>query len=93
MSEQMREEFKKLFDEFAAKYDQHSDAWQDMPLDEVFIAGCIASRQALVVKLPVLFVDGVDAAEYRDCVLESLNDAGVPYKEMPINNEVSNGGK
>jgi hypothetical protein len=90
MSKQMQKEFEKLFDEFAAKYDQHSDAWQDMPLDEVFIAGCIASRQSLVVELKRLELEesqdsytagirhgfnmGIDFAEV------ALDKAGVPYK-------------
>ncbi len=39
-----------------------------------------ASRAALVVELPDWFVFGIDAACYRDDVIEALNKAGVSYK-------------
>ena len=39
-----------------------------------------ASRQAIVVKLPDWWVSGIDAAMYRDDVLEALNTAGVRYE-------------
>ena len=82
MSEQMRKEFEKLFDEFAAKYDQHSDAWQDMPLDEVFIAGCIASRQALVIELPAErdgYAQQFSCYEVNE-MTDALDKAGVSYR-------------
>lgn len=39
-----------------------------------------ASRKALVVELPDFFVSGIDAAVYRDDVIEALDAAGVSYK-------------
>ena len=39
-----------------------------------------ASRKALVVELPDFFVSGIDAAVYRDDVIEALDEAGVSYK-------------
>ena len=38
-----------------------------------------ASRAAVVVKLPESYFGGVDAAEYRDDVIEALGEAGVSY--------------
>ena len=92
MSEHMRAEFEKFAKSKGWNIDHNGQHYNH---SYVYYAwqGWQASRRSLVVKLPVLFVDGVDAAEYRDCVLESLNDAGASYEEMPINNEVSNGGK
>jgi hypothetical protein len=96
MSEQVRKEFEKWAKEDGIDLElvvtPHGSYYAD---EEARAAwdGWQASRRSLVVKLPVLFVDGVDAAEYRDCVLESLNNAGASYKEIPINNEVSNDGK
>ena len=38
------------------------------------------SRAALVVELPDFFVCGIDAALYRDDVIDALDAAGVAYK-------------
>ncbi len=40
-----------------------------------------ASRAAIVVKLPDWFVNGIDAAVYRDDVIKALSDAGVDYED------------
>lgn len=45
-----------------------------------FSAGWRESRKALVVELPDFFVSGIDAAVYRDDVIEALDAAGVAYK-------------
>jgi hypothetical protein len=39
-----------------------------------------ASREEIVVELPDWFMFGIDAACYRDDVIEALNKAGVSYK-------------
>lgn len=39
-----------------------------------------ASRKALVVELPDFFVSGIEAALYRDDVIEALDGAGVSYE-------------
>lgn len=41
----------------------------------------VASRSAVVVKLPDWFVSGIDAAIYRDDVIKALNEAGVDYED------------
>jgi hypothetical protein len=73
MSEQMRKEFEEWIDSLSFEdlnsIDENSawKAWQ-------------ASRAALVVELPDWFVFGIDAACYRDDVIEALNKEGVSYK-------------
>jgi len=48
-------------------FNAYEDAWR-------------ASRAALVVELPDFFVCGIDAALYRDDVIDALDAAGVAYK-------------
>lgn len=87
----MREEYAKMFNEFADKYDQFSNQWQDMTIEEVFIQGCIASRAALVVQftaetyfspcktdLELAHDDGFNSA--MNSVKAALDSAGVKYE-------------
>jgi len=80
--DKMREEYAKLFNEFADKYDQFSNQWQDMTIEEVFIQGCIASRAALVVELPRSFKDMYDQYVYDEqSVKDLLDKAGIKWTE------------
>lgn len=92
--DKMREEFQKLFDEFADKYDNYGDEWQDMSAGDFFVAGCIASRAALVLELPatccrtLIFEQdntlevGTERGEYYDPddIHAALDKAGIKYE-------------
>ena len=43
------------FDKFAACYDTDGDTWQDMPLDEVFVAGFLAGSKQVKQEKPSEF--------------------------------------
>lgn len=79
MSEQAQKEF-----EAWAK----SKKWCILKTDGVYnntIVGCAfeawqASRAEIVIELPDWFVFGIDAAVYRDDIIDALNKAEVSYK-------------
>lgn len=81
MSEQMRKEF----EDWATKEELPilflaSCGFYDAKATEVAWQSWQASRQSQVVKLPDWWVSGIDAAMYRDDVLEALDAAGVRYE-------------
>ena len=68
------------FEDWLKKFNGGSLASMPAALEYVAWQAWQASRAAVVVKLPLFCVDGVDAAEYRDDVIEALDEAGVSYE-------------
>lgn len=81
MSEKMREEFEEWAKEKGFKLETCKDRnyYRSASTSSAWHVWQ-ASRQSQVVKLPDWWVSGIDAAMYRDDVLEALDAAGVRYE-------------
>jgi len=75
-----REDFEKLFNEFAAKHDTLEDEWLDMGAGDYFIAGCIAALDSRVVELPEEVIGSYERNKAIGEFKLNLEDAGIKYK-------------